>query len=258
MLLTLPNLSPWAYPLLFSAGFAAGLVDAVAGGGGLITVPVLLNLGLPAPLALGTNKLQASFGSVAAATHYARGKVVDLDDCWLGIGLTAIGALGGAGCVQLLDAQLLGRLIPWLLAAIMIYMVARPKLGQVERPARMGKNAFFLLFGLALGFYDGFFGPGVGSFWTIGLILLLGQNFMRATGYTKVMNATSNVASLALFAVGGQIVLDVGFTMAAGQLLGARIGAKLVMKRGSRFVQPIFLAMVTLTIARLIWVNYLR
>jgi uncharacterized protein len=164
MLLTLPNLSPWAYPLLFATGFAAGLVDSMAGGGGLITVPVLLNLGLPAPLALGTNKLQASFGSVSAAAHYARGKVVDLDDCWFGIGLTAIGSLGGAACVKALDAQLLGKLIPWLLAAIMIYMVARPKLGREERSARLGKNIFFLIFGLALGFYDGFFGPGVGSF----------------------------------------------------------------------------------------------
>jgi uncharacterized protein len=87
---------------------------------------------------------------------------------------------------------------------------------------------------------------------------LLGQNFLRATGYTKVMNATSNLASLALFAAGGLVVLDVGLTMAAGQLFGSRMGAKLVMKRGSRFVQPIFLTMVTLTIARLIWVNYLR
>ncbi|MBI5381460.1 MAG: TSUP family transporter [Opitutae bacterium] len=258
MLLTLPTLSYWAYPLLFVAGGVAGLVDAMAGGGGLITVPVLLNLGLPAPLALGTNKLQASFGSVSAAMHYAQGRVVDLRECGLGIVCTAVGALAGSGCVQLLDAQALGKLIPWLLAAIVIYMVVRPKVGQHERPARMERRAFFVLFGLGLGFYDGFFGPGTGSFWTIALILLLGQDFLRATGYTKVMNATSNLTALAFFALNGQLVLDAGLTMAAGQFLGARIGAKLVMQRGSRFVQPVFFTMVVLVIARLLWVNYLR
>lgn len=258
MLLTLPELSPWAYPLLFGTGFAAGLVDAMAGGGGLITVPVLLNLGLPAPLALGTNKLQASFGSVSAAVHFTRHKVVDLDDCWLGIILTALGAFVGAFCIQALDPAFMGKLIPWLLLGLVIYAFCKPKVGREAHAPKIGRRLFFLLFGLGLGFYDGFFGPGAGSFWTMAFILLLGQNFMQATGHTKVMNATSNVCSLLLFALAGQIVVSVGLVMAAGQLLGARLGAGLVVKKGSRFVQPVFLTMVCITIARLIWVNYLR
>lgn len=257
MLLTLPSLSAWAYPLLFGAGFGAGLVDSMAGGGGLITLPVLLNLGLPPSLALGTNKLQSSFGSISATIHYAKGKAVDLDDCWQGIVFTAIGALVGSGFVQWMDPELLGKLIPWLLSAIIVYMLLRPKLGQETGRPKMPRRVFFALFGLALGFYDGFFGPGTGSFWTIALILLLGQNFLVATGYTKVMNATSNVVSLVFFAAHGQLVIDAGLTMAAGQFLGARLGAKLVIKRGSRFVQPIFLAMAAVVVARLIWTNYL-
>lgn len=246
----------WSYPLLFLTGLSAGLVDSVAGGGGLITLPVLLNLGLPAPLALGTNKFQASFGSVSAAFHYARAGVVDLSHCWLGVACTLVGALSGSACVQSLDSALLVRLIPWLLASIVLYMLCKPKVGHVDRPPRLGEGLFYVFFGLLLGFYDGFFGPGTGSFWTIALVLFLGQNFMRATGTTKVMNATSNVAALALFALGGQIAWTAGLVMAAGQLLGARIGAGLVVRRGARFVQPIFMTMACLIITRLIWTAY--
>jgi uncharacterized membrane protein YfcA len=251
-------IAPGWYPLLFLAGLAGGLVDTVAGGGGLITIPVLLSLGMPVPVALGTNKFQASFGSVSAAWHYGRAGVVDLAQCWLGIGCTLVGAVAGALTVRSLDPAFLGRLVPWLLAALVAFMLARPRLGQDEHPARMGEGAFFGLFGLLLGFYDGFFGPATGTFWTMALVLVLGQSFLRATGTTKVMNATSNVASLAVFAVGGQFILPVVVVMAAGQLVGARIGARLVVRRGSRFVQPIFLTMACVVILRLLWVNYVQ
>ncbi|MES1194892.1 MAG: TSUP family transporter, partial [Opitutus sp.] len=163
---SLPDLPPWAYLALFGAGLVAGTVDAIAGGGGLITLPVLLGIGLPAPLALGTSKLQGAFGSGSAAWSFARRGAVDPRECRLGFALTALGALGGAFTVRLLDPQFLGVLIPWLLGAIVIYMVFRPRLGETSRRHRMERGPFYLLFGLALGFYDGFFGPGVGSFWT--------------------------------------------------------------------------------------------
>ena len=248
----------WHYPVLFVVGLVAGVVDAVAGGGGLITVPALLNLGLPVPLALGTNKFQSSFGSVSASRHFLRQKVVDLRACAWGIVATAIGATAGAITVQRLPGDLLGRAIPWLLAAILIYMMCKPQLGGVARPARMERTPFFVLFGLALGFYDGFFGPGTGSFWVIALLLVRGENFTQATGATKVMNATSNLASLALFAFAGLIHLGAGLAMAGGQLIGGRLGAGLVVTRGARFVRPLFFTMVALTLARLIWVNYLE
>jgi uncharacterized membrane protein YfcA len=252
------DLSLWAYPLLFATGLGAGFVDTMAGGGGLISLPVLLNLGMPVPLALGTNKLQSSFGSVSASLHYARGGAVNLRSCLPGIVFTALGALGGVVCVQSFDASLLARVIPWLLAALVVFVICKPRLGLVERTALMRETPFYLLFGLLLGFYDGFFGPGVGSFWTIAFLLFMGKDFLCATGCTKVMNAASNVVSLILFALAGQIAIGIGLTMAAGQLLGAKLGSQLVLQRGARFIQPLFIAVVCASVVRLLWVTYVK
>jgi uncharacterized protein len=252
------GMSWWTYPLLFFTGLAAGLVDSIAGGGGIISLPVLLNLGLPPTLALGTNKLQGTCGSVSATWHYARSGLVDWRACRLGIAATLAGALAGAWVVQRIDAQILGKIIPWLLAAIVVYAIVRPRVGEQDCPPRLRADAFFALFGLGFGFYDGFFGPGVGSFWTIALVALLGYNFMKATAGTKVMNATSNIASLALFAANGQVNYSAGALMGAGQIVGARIGAGLAVRRGVRFVRPVFLTMVVLVMARLLWLAYLR
>jgi uncharacterized protein len=246
----------WSYPVLFAAGFCAGLVDSIAGGGGIISIPVLLNLGLPAPIALGTNKFQSSFGSIAASWRYARGGLVDLKSCRLGIGLTLIGALLGTYAVQHIPSPILDRIIPVLLAAIVVYLAIQKQIGLEDRPARMNTLAFYCCFGLGLGFYDGFFGPGTGSFWAIAFVVLQGQNLPRATAHTKVMNATSNVASLALFAAAGMVHVVAGLTMGIGQVLGARLGAGLVLTRGARFVRPAFLAMAALTICRLLWINF--
>lgn len=252
------DLEPWIYPLLFLAALAAGLVDAIAGGGGLISLPALLTAGFPVPLALGTSKLQALFGSGMAAVHYSRHGVVDWRRCRAGVMFTFMGSLVGAWTVQRIDASRLGLLIPWLLAAILLYTIFRPQLGREARVARVSGGAFWLIVGLGLGFYDGFFGPGVGSFWTIALVVLLGQNFMSATGHTKVMNAASNFAALLLFIYAGRVHWLAGGVMAVGQLAGARIGAGLVVKKGARFVRPVFLTMVTLTIARLAYVALTR
>lgn len=248
-------MSLWHYPILFLTGALAGLVDSMAGGGGIITVPVLLNLGLPVPLALGTNKLQSSFGSTSAAWHYARQGIVNLRDCRTGIVLTLIGATLGALTVEWLDPDILARLIPWLLGGILLYTIFRPQVGQQDHPPRLRWGWFFTAFGLGLGFYDGFFGPGTGAFWTMAFIGVQGMNFVRATGYTKVMNATSNLASLAIFLSHGSVHLGAGLTMGAGQLIGAKIGSGLVVKKGARFVRPVFLTMVTITMARLIYLS---
>ncbi len=246
------------YPLLFLVGLCAGLVDAVAGGGGILSLPMLLNIGLPAPLALGTNKLQSSFGAVMAATRYARHGLLDPRECRVGVSATLVGALAGAAVVQSVDPRFLEAAIPWLLGAIVVYTLARPRLGERDHPPRLAASVFFTTFGLGLGFYDGFFGPGTGSFWTIALVGLQGQNFLKATAYTKVMNATSNLASLALFAWAGQVHLASGLTMGAGQLIGARLGAGLAVRRGARFVRPLFLTMVCLVMLRLLYVHFTR
>jgi len=253
-----PDLPPWAYPALFATGLVAGTVDAIAGGGGLLTLPVLLGFGLPAPLALATAKLQGAFGSGSAAWSFARRGAVHLRDCRLGFVLTALGAVGGAFTVRRLDPQFLGTLIPWLLGAIVVYMVFRPKLGDTSRHHRMQPAPFYVLCGLTLGFYDGFFGPGVGSFWTIAFVTLLGHDFVRAAGHTKVMNFASNLAALAFFAVAGTVLWLPGLVMGAGQLLGGRLGAHLAMTRGARFIRPIFLTMAALVALKLIYASLPR
>ncbi len=252
------HFSAWIYPLLFATGFSAGLIDAIAGGGGIISLPVLLNLGLPPQLALGTNKFQASFGSVAASWRYAHRGLVDLRTCGPGIILTLVGAAGGALAVQQVASPVLGKAIPILLAGIVVYLVVQPQAGLEPRPPRLGPVVFYAIFGLGLGFYDGCFGPGTGSFWAIAFVVLRGLDLSRATAHTKVMNATSNVVALAFFATAGQVAVVAGLVMAAGQVLGARLGAGLVVRRGARFVRPAFLAMAALTVARLLWVNLLQ
>ena len=244
------------FPLLFCAGFAAGLIDSIAGGGGLITVPVLMGIGLPPQVALGTNKLQASFGSGSAMLHFVRAGTVRLRDCWYGILWTAVGAALGVWAVQLLDATILKQLIPWLLAAIAIYTLFSPRLGAEDSHARMKPGPFYLLFGLAIGFYDGFFGPGTGSFWTMALMLLLGCSMLRATATTKVMNFTSNFVALVFFFAVGQVRLMEGLVMGAGQFLGARVGSRLVIKRGTAFIRPVFITMVLVLVGRLIYLNF--
>ena len=255
---TFPDLPPWAWPVLFVTGLVAGTVDAIAGGGGLLTLPALLGFGLPAPLALGTNKLGAVFGSGSASWSFARRGAVRLRECRLGFALTALGAVGGAFTVRRLDPQFLGALIPWLLVAIVVYMVFRPKLGETSRHHRMEPLPFYLLFGLALGFYDGFFGPGVGSFWTIAFVTVLGHDFVRAAGHTKVMNFASNLAALAFFAAAGTVFWLPGLVLGAGQLLGGRLGAHLAMTRGARFIRPIFLTMAALVALKLIYASLAR
>ena len=253
-----PDLPAWAYPVLLLTGLLAGTVDAIAGGGGLISLPVLLAFGVPPPLALGTNKLQGTFGSGSASWSFARRGAVEPRECRMGIALTALGALGGAYMVRLLDPQFLGHVIPWLLAAIVAFMIFRPGLGETSRHHRMERPAFYTLFGLGLGFYDGFFGPGVGSFWTIAFVTLLGQDFVRAAAHTKIMNFASNVAALVLFALAGSVLWLPGLIMGAGQLVGGRLGAHLAVTRGARFVRPLFLAMASLVALKLIYSSLTR
>jgi uncharacterized membrane protein YfcA len=243
-------------PLLFLAGLTAGLLDAIAGGGGLITVPVLLGIGLPPQIALGTNKLQASFGSGSAMLTFVRSGTVKLNECRTGIAYTALGAAIGTLTVQLMDSGLLSLIIPWLLMAIVVYTLLTPRLGHYDVHPRMRSTPFFLIFGLILGFYDGFLGPGTGSFWVMALMLGLGLNMTKATGYTKVMNFTSNFTSLIFFMGTGAVLWREGIIMGAGQFIGARIGSRLVVSKGTRFIRPVFLTMVLLITARLIWKNF--
>ncbi|SPE61029.1 conserved membrane hypothetical protein [Verrucomicrobia bacterium] len=249
-------LKPWHFPLLFGTGLAAGFVDAIAGGGGLITLPVLLSLGLGPQEALGTNKLQATFGSGSAAWHYAQAKTVLLSDCGRGFVFSLVGAALGAWAVQQLRRSFLEHAIPFLLFAVALYTFFTPRLGADDLHPRMRRGWFDLCFGLLLGFYDGFFGPGTGTFWTMAFMLLLGFNLTRATAYTKVMNFGSNLSSLIFFIARGNALFAAGLTMGVGQLLGARIGSRMVIARGTKFIRPIFIAAVLALTLKLLWDHF--
>jgi hypothetical protein len=249
----------WIYPLLFLTALIAGFIDSIAGGGGLITIPVLLNLGLPPQLAIGTNKLQATFGSSSAMWHYGRAGLIDYWNCRLGILCTFIGAMLGAWfliAVSRSKPETLRQIIPCLLIAIALYMLFQPKLGETDRRPRMNAGLFHVGLGLLIGFYDGFFGPGTGTFWAMAYMLGLGFNMTKATAHTKVMNCASNIGALLVFIAGGQVQFGAGLCMSAGQLLGARLGAKVVIRRGTKFIRPVFIVVVLAVTARLLWQNF--
>lgn len=249
-------LDPWLYPLLFLTGLAAGFVDSIAGGGGLITIPVLLNIGLRPELALGTNKLQATFGSGSAAWHFGRAGMIDWSASQAGVFYTFLGATAGTVLVSYLPSSVLRAVIPWLLIAIAAYVIFQPRLGDNDSRARLSPRCFFAVFGLGIGFYDGFFGPGTGTFWAMAFVLGLGFNLTRATAHTKLMNFTSNAASLLVFLTGGHCHLFAGVSMGLGQLLGARLGSRVVIRKGVGLIRPVFILVAIAITLRLLWRNF--
>jgi uncharacterized membrane protein YfcA len=248
----------WHFPILFATAFAAGFVDSIAGGGGLITMPALLSLGLDPKVALGTNKLQALFGSGSATWHYSRAGVAPLSDCRRGFLFTFLGAAIGSSLALMLSRELLLRIIPVLLLLVAVFVIFRPKLGEGDIHPRMSRGMFDVCFGLLLGGYDGFFGPGTGTFWAMAFMAAQGFNLTKATGYTKVMNFASNVSSFLCFMVAGQALVLLGLVMGAGQLLGARAGSRMVIRKGARFIRPVFLAVVLALAMKLMWDAYWR
>ncbi|HAM70479.1 MAG TPA: hypothetical protein DCM86_02425 [Verrucomicrobiales bacterium] len=246
------------YLLLGGAGLLAGFVDAIAGGGGLITLPALLWTGLPPQVALGTNKLQSSCGTSLAAFRYWQAGLMRSTGIPLGVAATFLAAWGGSAAAAHAPADLLRRIIPFLLIAIALYVGLRPSLGSEARPPRMGPFLFAVGLGGILGFYDGFFGPGTGSFWMTACVVLLGLEFRGATGYTKAMNLASNLASLLFFAMHGQVHARYGLAMAAGQLAGAQLGSRMVIVRGSGLVRPMLLGVVAVLAGKLLWDGFAR
>ena len=193
--------------ILFAGGFMAGFVDSIAGGGGIISLPVLLSVGLPPHFALGTNKFQSSFGSLTASINYYRGGLVKLKDLGWGILFTAIGAATGTLMIQQLSQALLQYLIPVLLLVVFLIFLFSKNLGYKDQQEKIQPKIFYLIFGLLIGFYDGFFGPGTGNFWMLAFVFLLGFNLKKATAHTKWVNFTSNIVALTFFAIGGKVLV---------------------------------------------------
>ncbi|MFC3914056.1 TSUP family transporter [Pseudaeromonas sharmana] len=229
--------------LLAGCGLVAGFIDAIAGGGGLLTLPALLAAGLSPTQALATNKLQSSFGSFSATWYFARHGYIDFSSIKWSVLLTFVGSMCGTLLVQQIDASALARLLPFLLMAFALYFLFSPRVGNQDSHRRLGHIAFALTVGLGVGFYDGFFGPGTGSFFAVGFVALAGFNLAKATAHSKLLNFTSNISALIFFALGGNMVWTLGLTMAIGQFIGARLGSRLVVKRGVGLIRPLLVIM---------------
>jgi uncharacterized protein len=227
------------YLILFSVAFVAGLIDTIAGGGGLLTIPALLYVGIPPATALATNKLQGTFGSFTAAAYFIRKKMVNIKEMKLMIILTFLGAVLGGFALLQIDASILKHVIPILLIIIGFYFLFSPNIGSMDKEKRISIILFSFTLAFGVGFYDGFFGPATGSFFAIGFIALLGFNLTKATAHAKVLNFVSNISSLCFFIFFGKIYWSIGLCMGVGQMCGALIGAKLVLKNGPKIIRPI-------------------
>jgi uncharacterized membrane protein YfcA len=221
------------------AGLAAGFVDAVAGGGGLIGIPALLLAGVPPVSALATNKLQGVVGTAVAAITYWRRGLIDLKALAPAFVTTLAGGVLGASMVRLVDTSLLRAFVPIALIAIAGYFLLAPNLSDADRTRRLNFAIFVPVMGFGFGFYDGVFGPGTGSFFTIAFVTLFGLGLLRASGHTKALNFTSNFAALLVFVPAGDVLWPAAIAMAIGQVAGGYIGARAGIRFGAKLIKPV-------------------
>ncbi|MGV1788937.1 TSUP family transporter [Rhizobium lusitanum] len=238
--------------LLFAAAFFAGFVDSIAGGGGLVTLPVMLLAGIPGLQALGTNKVQSICGAASATIAYARQGHVQLHKQLPMALMAVIGGVFGALLATVMPSAILNIILPFLLIAIALYFAIKPNLGDVERHQRISAGLFGVTLVPLIGFYDGAFGPGTGSFLMLAFVTLAGFGLLKATAHTKLLNFGSNLGSLIVFIFSGAILWKVGLVMGLGQFLGAQVGSRLAMRIGARLIKPLLVVVCIALAAKLL------
>lgn len=224
---------------LLAAAFVAGFIDSIAGGGGLITIPALLIAGIPPLDALGTNKLQGLFGSSSATIAYARRGHVKLKEQLPMALMAVIGSAIGALLATIIPGDVLKAIMPFLLAAIGLYFAFKPSLNDQDSHRRMTPFLFGLTFVPLIGFYDGVFGPGAGSFFMLSFVLMAGFGVLKATAHTKLLNFGSNLGAFIVFVFSGAILWKLGLMMGLCQFLGAQVGSRLAMRNGAKIIKPL-------------------
>ena len=249
----------WEYEIgylffVLGAGFIGAFIDAVVGGGGLITTPAILATGLPVATALGTNKLGVVFGTFTSAYTFWRNNRVDKKLVMKFVPLSFIGSGLGAYLVYLLPEKLMKNIVVLALVVVAIYTYRRKDWGDVNKVKTFTAKviAISVFFAFLLGFYDGFFGPGTGSF-LIFVFLYLGYNFVFAAGNAKVLNLASGLGALLVFSLTGSLNIPYAITMAVGQIIGARLGAKIAISKGAGYVKPLYLTVTTLLIGKQVY-----
>ena len=241
---------------LFAVASVAGFVDSIAGGGGLISMPALLAAGLSPVQALATNKLQGAAGTLSASVYFISKGAVNLREIRLAMVMTFIGSMMGTLLVQRIDAGVLDQAIPFLLIGIVLYFLFSPQPKSDQSRQLLSLPVFSYTVAVLIGFYDGFFGPGTGSFFTMAFASLLGYSITSATAHTKVLNCTSNLASLLFFIIGGHAVWTVGLVMILGQVIGARLGSHVALSRGEALIRPMIVCVSLAMTAKLLWGDY--
>ncbi len=237
--------------LLALAAFTAGLVDAIAGGGGLLTVPALLAAGLPPQIALATNKGQACFGAVSSFASFWTKDGIDRKRAPYGFVCGFLGSLAGAQVLLLVRPEPLKPIVLGLLVLAAAF-VAWPRKPSKGEPHAWAMIALFPIT-FALGFYDGFFGPGTGSMLIVVFVLLFGDTMTRASGNAKVVNLASNLAALLLFSLRGVVLWKIALPMALANATGAFVGARLAVKKGDGFVRAVVLVVVAALVLKIVW-----
>jgi uncharacterized protein len=227
--------------LLAIVALVAGFVDSIAGGGGLLALPSLLLAGLDPVSALATNKLQGSFGTGSAVLAFWRKGHIDFKQNIPTIIATFIAACCGVLTINYAPKNLLVVILPILLILIALYFAVSPSMNNHTKLQRISAPAFAFGIAPALGFYDGLFGPGTGSFYMLALVSLMGLGLVQATAKTKLLNFTSNIASLLVFAFSGKIFIMVGLVMGVCQFVGAQLGSRFAMKHGAKIIKPLLL-----------------
>jgi len=250
-------LEPWSYAALTIVAAVGGFVDSIAGGGGLIVIPALLFAGVPPVYALGTNKLQSAFGTAIALRNYWRSGIVEWRPNRASVLLAFAGAVGGALLVQSISARLLSLIVPLLLVGSALYVLLSPRMTDDDAHHRVSSRGYAPV-AAAIGFYDGFFGPGAGTFYTTTLVALRGYGLTKATAQCKLINVTSAIASLLLFALGGHVAWMLGLCMAAGAMTGGWIGSHSALRFGARLIRPLLVTISLALTAKLLWGYFAR
>lgn len=240
--------------LVTLASGLAGFVDAIVGGGGLILVPALFAAypsAAPATL-FGTNKGAAVWGTAWATSQYARRVTLNWRTLLPAAGMALLGSFGGAWAVTHVSATGLRRMLPLILLLVLVYTVVRKELGQVHAPRLSPRHEVLAasLIGVVIGGYDGFFGPGTGSFFVFLFVRVLGYDFLHASASAKLLNTSTNVAALTLFASTGHLWWSVALLMAVANVAGSLLGAHLALRHGARFVRSFFIVVVAALIVR--------
>ncbi len=244
------------YLIVLPLVFLAGIVDSIAGGGGLLTVPAYMAAGLPPHYVLGTNKFSSMFGTLFSTARYLKHGLIDVRIAVLSAVFALVGSFSGSRTVLVLDPGFLRYILLVMLPVVTVLYLMNRKLGHENHSGKISRRKriqLAMLAGFVVGFYDGFFGPGTGSFLILFYTVMLKYDFITANANTKVVNLASNVAALISFLIAGKVLFYVGIPAMVAGVSGNVVGSSFVLKKGGRVIRPVFIAVLALLFVKIAW-----